>query len=78
MTHLKLVSGYCFRSWTRTDPFLNEARQIFSWYANYYRAVTTEGMGLAVPGAAVDPDAKIDRGGRHYFTTPWRELFGVH
>ncbi|MFT5497337.1 MAG: glycerol-3-phosphate dehydrogenase [Kiritimatiellia bacterium] len=36
------------------------------------RAVTTEGMGLAVPGTQVDPDSKIKRGGRHYFTTPWR------
>lgn len=36
------------------------------------RPVTTEGMGLAVSSTHVDPDAKIQRGGRHYFTTPWR------
>lgn len=30
------------------------------------------GSGLAVPSAHVDPDSRLSRGGRHYFTTPWR------
>jgi len=37
-------------------------------------AVTKEGMGLGVMSDYVDPDAKIARGGRHYFTTPWRGM----
>jgi glycerol-3-phosphate dehydrogenase len=28
--------------------------------------------GLALPGGDVDPDAKLQRGGRHYFSTPWQ------
>jgi len=36
-------------------------------------AVTTREIGLGVTSHHVDPDAKIKRkGGRHYFTTPWR------
>lgn len=34
--------------------------------------VTEKGTGLAVTSHYVDPDAKVQRGGRHYFTTPWR------
>ena len=77
-----LLSGDTFKIKSRvivsalgpwTDPFLNQKPVKYSAGMQIItRAVTTEGMGLAVPGAAVDPDAKIDRGGRHYFTTPWR------
>jgi len=31
-----------------------------------------KGLGLALPGGEVDPDAHLQRGGRHYFSTPWR------
>ena len=34
--------------------------------------VTTRNMGLAVTSAHEDPDAVVKRGGRHYFSTPWR------
>jgi len=32
----------------------------------------TRDIGLALPSRHRDPDAKIRRGGRHYFVTPWR------
>ncbi|MGA0369241.1 MAG: FAD-dependent oxidoreductase, partial [Kiritimatiellia bacterium] len=31
-----------------------------------------EEYGLAIPGGEVDPDAKLQRGGRHYFSLPWQ------
>ena len=31
-----------------------------------------EDLGLALPGGEVDPEATLQRGGRHYFSTPWR------
>lgn len=34
--------------------------------------VTTREIGLAVTSHYEDPDALVKRGGRHYFTTPWR------
>ena len=34
--------------------------------------VTKENMGLGVTSQYVDPDSKLKRGGRHWFTTPWR------
>jgi len=36
------------------------------------RAVTTQPIGLAVTSQHEDPDSKLKRGGRHYFTTAWR------
>jgi len=31
-------------------------------------------LGLAIESEYEDPDAKVSRGGRHYFTTPWRGM----
>lgn len=38
-----------------------------------------EELGLAIPGGEPDPDAHLQRGGRHYFSTPWqgRMLWGT-
>lgn len=38
-----------------------------------------DNTGLAIPAGEVDPEAKLQRGGRHYFSTPWqgRVLWGT-
>ena len=37
-------------------------------------ALLDQPLGLAVESEYEDPDAKVSRGGRHYFTTPWRGM----
>jgi len=32
-----------------------------------------EDTGLAIPSGEKDPEARLQRGGRHYFSTPWRD-----